>query len=244
MSEDERYFDAASKLIADMAKDEEGNIARAVDRLFETVRNRSLIHVFGSGHSHMGAEELFERAGGIVGINPILDPSLMPASKISSTLERTHGFGKTLFGFYAPNAGPGDTAIVISNSGRNPLPVEIAMEAGSRGMPVIALTSLAHARAFRSRHESGMLLTDIADIVIDTHVPAGDAAVRVKQDVMAGPLSTLAVVCILNEMVVRICRKMADAGLEPPILRSANVDGSEEYNRAMVRAFEGRGRLI
>ena len=238
------YFEAASELITRLSKDEGRNLDKAAIRLFETVKSKSLIHVFGSGHSHMGAEELFERAGGIAGINPILDVSVMPMSRISSNLERAHGFGKIMFDYYAPKASPGDTAIIISNSGRNPLPIEVALEAKARGVPVIALTSVAHAKAFKSRHGSGKLLVDFADIVVDTHVPAGDAAVDIADGLKAGPLSTIAVVCILNDLVVRICRMLAAAGIDPPIFRSANVDGSENKNAMFTRSFEGRGRLI
>ena len=138
-----------------------------------------MLHVFGTGHSHILAEEAFYRAGGLAAINPILDRRLMFFDGVmaSTQAERETGYAGRIL--EREDVRAGDAAIVASNSGRNAVPIEMAVEFQRRGVKVIAIASLTHSRAGHSRHALGRRLFEIADIVIDTRIPAGDAAIAI-----------------------------------------------------------------
>lgn len=141
----------------------------------ETCAADGRIYVFGSGHSHMIAEELYARAGGLALVKAILPQELMlidfPTK--STFIKRLSGYAAPLLDLYRLEAK--DVLLVISNSGRNPVPVEMAMAARNKGAKVIAITSLAHSKSCLARHASGLRLFETADVVLDNHVPAGDA---------------------------------------------------------------------
>lgn len=242
--DDRSFFRVAGDIMSLIEREEQSNIERAAESVIRTLESGSLVHVFGSGHSHMVAEEMFERAGGLLGINAMLEPSVMPHSKLGSFIERQGGVGKIIFDYYVPHPVKMDTMIVISNSGRNPLPIEIALSAKDEGMTVVAITSLSHSRAFASKHTSGRKLFEVSDIAIDTHVPAGDSSISISGNISVAPLSTVAGVCIANELVRRTVIRMIRDGKSPPVLRSGNLDGSSEHNATLMKRYAGKGRLL
>lgn len=138
-----------------------------------------LIHVFGTGHSHLLAEELYSRAGGLVAVNAILEPSVMlhEGSGKSGAVERLSGMARVIIDQEPIQAG--DLMIVASNSGRNAMPVEMALEARARGLKVAAITSLAHSRSQPANNPSGKRLFEVADVVIDNCGVPGDAVLEV-----------------------------------------------------------------
>ncbi len=208
-----------------------------------------VIHVFGAGHSHLLAEEAFWRAGGLVPIHPILDPNLTPlGGPRSSPLERLEGYARVLLS--GEELRPGEVMLVFSNSVINPLPVDMALAARELGLRVVGITSLAHSQRVASRHSSGQRLSDLADVVIDTHVPPGDASVDLKDLVgeeaagfPVGPLSTVIGALILNALVVEVARLRMSSGSEPIVFRSQNLPGSEEKNEALILRYRNRIRF-
>ena len=183
------------------------------------------LHVFGMGHSHMLAEELYVRAGGLACVNAILEPSLMlhedPAR--ATELERQEGLAAEILVKHEMRAG--DVLIVVSNSGRNPVPIEMALLAKERGLVVIALTSLAHSQAVASRHSSGGRLFEVADVVLDNGGEVGDAVLEVEgHPTRACPTSTVIGAAILNAVVAAIIEELLGMGVVPPVLVSSNVD--------------------
>lgn len=203
-----------------------------------------VIHAFGTGHSSLLAQELFYRAGGLVAINPILDPRLgFECGAFESTaFERTADGAAEL----SAKAGfrPGDAGIVISNSGANPLPVEMAIRMKTAGLKVVALTNIAQSRATTSRHASGKRLFELADAVLDNYAPAGDSTVDLKgMRVRLGPLSTIVGASILHAVIVEAAEMLAAKGRPPAAFSSANTgDVTADELRRRAEAYQDRIR--
>ncbi len=210
--------------------------AEVVSRVFA---GDGLLYVFGSGHSHMFAEEAFYRAGGPIQICPMLSPPHMlhEGAVRSTVLERTSGEAQALYERYAPDAST-DALLVVSNSGVNALPTELAARATEDGLPLLAITSVAYASSI---DRAGPRLHDLADVVIDNHAPPGDALVELAKDLPpAGPGSTVIGLAILNAILL----EAAEIGLlehgRAEVLLSANMPGAAEHNRELVARYRHR----
>lgn len=192
------------------------------------LQNKQLFF-FGTGHSHMLAEEAFYRAGGLKGVKPILETALMlhEGETKSTKLERIGGYASILLEEYKVEKE--DVIFIISNSGLNAVPVEMALGAKSIGAKVIAITNLMHSQKAKSRHSSQKKLYEIADIVIDNCGKVGDAAVYMETlNVSVGPTSTVIGAFIINSIVVQIVENCIDQGHIPEIYISANVEETQE----------------
>lgn len=217
-------------------------VLTAAEFVAATLRAGSLVHVFGAGHSALLAQEVFYRAGGLVAIRPILDRRLQFEDGViqSTEFERKHGAAHDL----AAAAGfrSGDTGIVVSNSGRNILPVEMAMEMRAAGMKVIALTNLKQSQTGKSLHPSGKRLFEYADAVLDNHCPSGDAAVTVAGIAAAmGPVSTIAGAALLHAVFIQTAAQLADEGTPPAVFQSANTGaGSLDELRSLITHYQDR----
>jgi uncharacterized phosphosugar-binding protein len=218
------------------AADSQGEAITAAGELVaHCLAGDGLVHLFGTGHSHMLAEELFYRAGGLINVNPILDTGLMlhESALASTDLERLEGYAAIVLNRYTFS--PPDVMIVISNSGRNAGPVEAALEARRRGLPVIALTALAYSQASRSRHSSGKRLFELADVVLDNGGVAGDAAVAVPG--LTGlicPTSTIIGATLLHAVVFEAVTRLLAQGIQPAIVHSANVDSDQDSRHRLI----------
>lgn len=232
------YFDVVRSLLDEVERAEAESMERAADLIAESIADGRVLHYFAAGHSHMLGEELFYRAGGLVPVNAIVEPALMVTNGAgkSSHMERLPGLARIILNDARISAG--DVMIVGSNSGVNPVPVEMAAEAKADGVKVIALTSVEGSRATPVRNSVGKHLYEIADIVIDTHVPCGDAAIRVDGvPQKTGPVSTVVGAAILNSIVVRVIEKLVERGIDPPIFMSSNTPGGLEHNEALLDEY-------
>jgi uncharacterized phosphosugar-binding protein len=184
--------------------------------------------VFGSGHSHIISEEAFFRAGGLAPVNPILDPRFLflEGAMESTRAERESGYAKTLLCRHDIQSD--DAAIIVSSSGRNAMPIEMALEMRYRGIKkVIAITNLSQSARSESRHASGKRLFELVDLVIDNCVPEGDAAVDMPDSVQKiGPTSTVAGAAIINAIIIEAAAALLQRGLPVPLLPSANIDST------------------
>ncbi|WP_324669518.1 SIS domain-containing protein [Geochorda subterranea] len=219
-----------------------GPIERAARLVAEAVGSGRLVHVFGSGHSHILAEEAFFRAGGILGVDPILETALMlhEGARKSTSMERLSGYARVIA--EDREFEPGDVLIVASNSGRNAVPVELAQEAKRLGLKVIAITSVAHSAATPSRAPSGLRLFEVADVVVDNLAPLGDACLEVQGlDRPVGPLSTVTGAAILNAVMVRAIELLAARGSPPSVIPSANLQPADGEPDPVVRLPSRRG---
>jgi uncharacterized phosphosugar-binding protein len=195
----------------------------------DTILAGGLVYTFGSGHSQLLSQEVHARAGGLYPVMQIVDP-------LWGRAERIEGLGEILLSGLPLKAG--ETIFVISNSGRNPEPIEVAMLARQMGLHVIVVTSLTHSMSVTSRHSSGKKLYELGEVVLDTGAPAGDASLSFKGlDVKAGAVSTVLGAAVLNAVMVEAIQYILDKGGKPPVLMSANLDGNEEYNAGVMANY-------
>lgn len=198
------------------------------------------LFAFGTGHGHLLALELFYRAGGLAQVVPMLEEELMlhRSASRSSQLERDPAWAEVLLDRYGPAAG--DVLVIASSSGRNAAPIELALRAAERGVAVIAVTGVAGSRARPTRHPSGRVLADVAEVVLDTAAPDGDAVLAVPgMGERMGPVSTILGAFLLHAVVLRAAELAAAAGHPPAVWRSANA-GGDEANAALLARLKAR----
>ncbi len=229
------YYSEVTSLLSKIRSTQSAAIAAAGAMVGKTIKGGGIVHTFGSGHSAAIAYEAHGRAGGLAAVSAIIDP-------LRGLAEKVEGYGKALM---APvRLGRNDLMIVISNSGRNALPIEVAMVARDNGLKVIAITSLAHSRSVTSRHSSGKRLFELADVVIDNMGEPGDAAVVLPGcDAPVGPTSTITGAYIMNEIMIAAVDWMLKNGVEPPVFKSANLDGSKEHNAKLRDRYNAPRKL-
>lgn len=239
MNKSLEYIENCKAIIEKICTDGAESIEKAADLLTETIIDNKRLYLFGTGHSHMLAEELFYRAGGLVNIQPILvEPLMLHISASESTLaERVEGYAEKIFTDYDISAN--DTVIIISNSGRNGVIVDMALLCKEKGVNVVALTNLEHTYAGASRHKSGKRLCEIADIVLDNFGCVGDACVNVEGvEGKICPTSTVTGALILNAVVAQAVDLCAKQGFIPEHFASSNVDGGDEINNKLVEKYK------
>ena len=235
-----RYFDHAQSKLKQVLEQELPNIKIAADFVTESCKNGGKFYVFGSGHSHMIAEELYLRAGGLALVHGILPAELMlhEMANKSTYLERIEGYSKAMVELYKVEAK--DTIMVISNSGRNAVPVEMCLAAKEKGAKVIAMTSMKHSSSCTSRHSSGKKMYEIADVTIDNCGEPGDAAFPIEGlDTTIGPTSSITGITIAQALVCQVVDNLVKEGIEPPVFKSSNVDGGDEHNNRMFDTYYG-----
>jgi uncharacterized phosphosugar-binding protein len=218
-------FEMLHAMIAEIEATQTESIQAAAKLVADCLEKDGLVHVFGTGHSHLLVEELFFRAGGIANVSPILDSGLMlhESALTSTDLERLEGYAAIVLKRY--NFSPGDVMIIISNSGRNQVPIEAAMEARKMGLPVIAVTAKSYSARQASRHSSGKRLFELADVVLDNCGKPGDAALEIEGLPMrAFPTSTITGAILVNAVVYEAVKQLLARGVTPPLLVSANID--------------------
>lgn len=234
----DNYFEKLGRLLSEVAECESEKIDAAIRSCYESLKNGKMIYTFGTGHSHLLAEEIFYRAGGLVRVYPILDEGLMlhAGAAKSTTLERLEGYAKILADHYALSEG--STIFIFSNSGRNAVTVEMAIEAKARGLTVVAITNMTHTSMATSRHRSGKKLCDVADIVIDNHGCYGDAAMEIGK-YKVGPTSTAIGAAILQAVVCGVVALSEENGTDIEVFSSSNIDGGDKINEAHIEKYTG-----
>lgn len=235
------YIENCKIIINRIASDGAVNIEKAANILAQSLMLNNRIFLFGTGHSHMLAEELFYRAGGLVNIQPILIEKLMLhiSASESTVVEREEGMAEKIFKEYSMREK--DTVIIISNSGRNGVIVDMALLCKEKGLNVVALTNLEHTFTGASRHKSGKRLCEIADVVLDNGGCVGDACVEI--DGISGkicPTSTVTGALILNAVVAEAVDICAKNNFFPDHFASANIDGGDEINDSLVEKYKNK----
>jgi uncharacterized phosphosugar-binding protein len=236
------YLSAAIRSLQELGAREATHLAQGSAWMAEAIAAGGLVRVFGTGHSRLLAEEIFFRAGGLAPIDAILEDSVSGYHDVtkSELTERLEGLGAIIVAHR--RLAPPDILIVISQSGRNAVPIEVADAARARGVRTIAITSLAHAGGQPSRHRSGRHLHDAVDLVIDSGTPAGDCAVGLPNGVPVGPLSGIVGAAIVQLLVIGAADRLLADGIEPPVFRSGNVDGGREASEALLDRYWDRVR--
>ncbi|MEW1643527.1 MULTISPECIES: SIS domain-containing protein [unclassified Streptomyces] len=238
-----QFFDAAITLLQ-RVRDEEAEPVRAAGTLLaDTVAEGGRLFAFGAGHSSLAAQDVVYRAGGLALMNLLTVPGVvgvdvMPAT-LGSALERVDGLASVVL--ETSPLREGDALVIISLSGRNALPVEMAMKARSLGVRVIGVTSVAYASETTSRHTSGTYLKDHCDVVLDSKIAIGDAELTLDTiPAPFAPASTAVTTALLQAVMATAAATLADRGIEPPLLRSGNVDGGHAWNRRVFEEYRDR----
>lgn len=239
------YFQKVSHLLEHVLENEKEHLQLAAEKVANSIEKGGIIQLFGCGHSHILTEEVFYRAGGLVPIKPILFEPLMlhEGAMRSSQLERKNDYAENFIKEHEIKAN--DIVFVLSTSGRNPVPVDVANYAREKGAFVIGITSLEYAKSQPSRHKSGKHLFNSVDLVIDNHSAKGDAILAYeKVKIKFGPTSTVVGATILNSIFAEAIKIMADRGFEPPIFLSGNMEDSDAHNEALVKKYQERIPLL
>ena len=233
----QQYLEQVKGLVEAVADTQAQAMEQAADAVAKALMDGGMVYTFGTGHSHILAEEIFYRAGGLAKVYPILDAPLMlhTAAARSSEMERLSGYAKLLLDD-CRNIRQGDILFLFSNSGRNTVAIEMAEEARKRGMVTVCITNLTHSKSVTSRHPSGLRLFEACDIVIDNLGAVGDACVNIR-DVVCGPTSTAIGAMIMQAIVCAAVEKVYELGGTPEVFLSGNIDGGDEYNHRYIERY-------
>ena len=199
------------------------NIIKSSTYGFESVSNKARFYALGTGHSHIMPEELYARFKGTDMVTSILMPEFMLHQFFtkSTTIERLASYADIVLGMYPMEKG--DTLMLVSNSGRNGLLVELALRAKQKGVNLITCTNYPQAQIVSSRHASGKNMIDFADVIIDNCGEYGDACHEIMDGLKMGSTSN---------MVITMIAQMINAVL-------INLqEGQKESNMAVLNRFE------
>jgi uncharacterized phosphosugar-binding protein len=236
MSAIDKYYSRISEIMNDVFNKERDTMEKAAQLIAEANEQRRSIFGFGCNHAGLITLELFYRSGGMVTINPIRAPGMMleiSPPTMTSEMERMLGYGKIILDNEPVKAG--DVLILHSVSGRNAVTIDMAQAAKDKGMTLIVVTNMNTATSVSSRHPSGKLLHDFADIIIDNHGDHGDATVKLEGfEQKIASSSTVVGAAILNAIMVRACEILLEKGINPPVFMSGNIDGGDAYNKAVI----------
>ena len=238
-----KYLDKALELVQRLRDEQLGNIEQAAEMIAGAVAEGHTLYAWGGPHSSLPVQDIFWRAGGLALVNPIFTPGLSLEQGplyLTSVYERAEGAGREFFSQIG--AEPGDVMILLSTSGRNAFPVDMATSAKEAGLKVIGLTSLTYTRSVSSRHSSGKKMYELCDIVLDNLSVPGDAVLedgRLPQKV--GPTSGWMGCLILQALMAEVAERLAEKGIEPPIYFALNLDGQQEYSEYLYHLRRTRG---
>ena len=229
------YYARANAMLATAWDANAATIARLAPLLGASVARGEVIHTFGSGHSEIIAREIVGRAGGLVCITSINDPT-------AGFIENLVGYGTKLVERYDRQyeLRAGEAVIVISNSGKNSSPIEVALHAKKKGCVVIGLTSLAMSTTAKTVHPDGRKLHELCDYTLDNGGVPGDAIMTVTDSVATGPTSTFIGGSLLNWLMISTMEWLRDHGHDLPVLRSQNIPGAIEHNRKVGEKYKYR----
>jgi uncharacterized phosphosugar-binding protein len=230
------YFNKVEERLRVVLENEREKLMKAAEKVAEVIQNGGIVQMFGCGHSHILTEEVFYRAGGLVPIKPILfEPLMLHDGAIrSSQLERQNDYAELFL--EKEDIRANDVVFVISTSGRNPVPIDVAQYAKEKGAFVIGITSLEYSKSQPSRHKSGKYLLNVVDLVINNHSVPGDAILtHDKVKVPFAPTSTVVGATILNSVLANAIEIMAESNVEPPIFLSGNLEGADQHNKSLIK---------
>ncbi|MGL4453200.1 MAG: SIS domain-containing protein [Sarcina sp.] len=227
-----KYYNLITEKLEQVMSYEKENILKAAKFVAQAIENGGILQSFGSGHSYAAAIEVAGRAGGYI-------PSKIIERPDFGELEIVEGVGTVMM--KKSKIDVHDIFFIISNSGRNPLPIEIAKAARENGAKVVVVTSLDVSKNSKSNHSEGKNLFEYADVILDNHSVEGDCAISMEGlDVNVGPTSTIVASLLLNSVILESYDILIKKGIKPPIFMSANVDGGREFNQKLLKKYEHR----
>jgi uncharacterized phosphosugar-binding protein len=235
MSSADAYFAQSNVFLARARETNAATLKKLGAIIGQSVASGGVIHTFGSGHSEVISREIIGRAGGLVCVSGLYDPT-------GGFVENMVGYGTKIAERYDRQYGllAGETIIVISNSGKNASPIEVALYAKEKQMTVVGLTCVAMSQTATTVHPGGKKLHEVVDYVLDNGGTPGDSIVDLGDGTKAGPTSTIVGAMLLNLLALEVTDWLKAHGHTPPILRSQNLPGAIEYNRELGKRYKGR----
>jgi uncharacterized phosphosugar-binding protein len=229
------YYSRANAMLATAWEKNASTIAHLAPILGASVARGEVIHTFGSGHSEIIAREIVGRAGGLVCITSINDPT-------AGFIENLVGYGTALVGRYDRQyeLRRGEVVIVISNSGKNASPIEVALYAKQKGCVVVGLCSVGMSSTAKTVHPGGKNLHALCDYVLDNGGVPGDTVMQLTPEIATGPTSTFIGGSLLNWLMLSTMEWLKTNGHDVPVLRSQNIPGAIEHNRAVGAKYKHR----
>jgi uncharacterized phosphosugar-binding protein len=233
------------RLLTDTVSGQEHLIRQAAGIFSETILSGRMVHVFGSGHSRIMVEEMWPRYGSFPGFNPIVELSLTfhnlvvgaNGQRQAMFLENTAGLAERILRNY--DVTPQDSALIISSSGCNIVPIEMAELLRQKGIPVVAILTLEHSSKSESKRADGRKLGDFADLILDTGAPAGDAMVYIDGlDTPVSPGSTVGGAMIINCIKAEVAKILTERGQPPKVLTGAALVGQERAVELFESAYD------
>ena len=246
LKSDTQFLELALANLERVEQEQIGNIQKAADLMADAIAQDKLIHVYGGGgHTCLCMCEMFFRAGGFACINPIMDIAISPFNQSLKYLEieRTENYAQGLIRYY--DLKKDDVLIIFSNVGVNGVTIDAALESKSRGVKLIAVSSSYWQKELSMdhfvRHHSKKHLFDLADICIDDYNPVGDAVMHIEGlSTPLCPISGIVDFYIIHRLEIETVKNLLALGIDPPIWRSANVPGGDEYNAKYVAKYISR----
>ncbi len=245
------WFREAAAVLARVADTQAEGIETASRWCADAIAADGLVHLFGTGHSRIPVEEMFPRYGSYPGFNPIVELSMTFHTEVVGAngqrqamfIERVPGLAEVILSNF--RFGPHDVMMVFSASGLTAVPVEMARGARARGLPVIAVTSVAQSLAGEPEPAAGARLMEVADLVLDVCTPPADALVTIDSlDTPIGPGSTVGAVAIVNAVKVRTAELLVERGAMPPVMTRASVVGAERSKTLFEQAYREHARRV
>jgi uncharacterized phosphosugar-binding protein len=242
---------AHSRRLLDAAAAQEAQVRQAAGWFAATILAGRMVHLFGSGHSRILVEEMWPRYGSFPGFNPLVELSLSNHNLVvgcngqrqAMFLENVPGLAERILRNF--ELSPVDSALVASSSGCNVVPIEMAEGFRRRGIRVVAVVSRAHAAASPSRDPRGVKLQDVADLVLDTGAPVGDAMVRVPGlDTPVAPGSTVGGCLLVNMIKAEVAARLTEAGCPPRVLTAGALAGAERSAELFEAAYDEHARRL
>jgi uncharacterized phosphosugar-binding protein len=244
------YLQRCRELLEAVAR-QQPQIQTAANWFAQTILAGRMVHLFGSGHSRILVEEMWPRYGSFPGFNPIVELSLSfhnlvvgpNGQRQAMFLENVAGLAERILRNF--DLSPQDSAFVISSSGCNIVPIEMAEQFRKGQIKVVALISRRHSETSKSRHSSGKRLQDFADLVLDTGAPAGDAMVQIPGlETPVAPGSTVGGCFIVNAIKAEVAARLTQAGQPPRVLTASCVIGSEKATALFEAAYDEHARRL
>jgi uncharacterized phosphosugar-binding protein len=250
MSYTQQYLSKCQGLIETVSK-QESQILNAANLFAETILAGRMVHVFGSGHSRIMVEEMWPRYGSFPGFNPIVELSLTfhnlvvgaNGQRQAMFLENVPGFAaQILRNFDLKNV---DTALVISSSGCNVVPIEMAEIFSNSGIKTVGIISKAHSEASISKKADGKKLQDFCEIVLDSGAPIGDAMIKIDNlETPVSPGSTIGSCLIINSIKAELANLLTQAGHPPKVLTAGAIIGAEKATEIFQAAYDEHAHRI
>ncbi len=243
------WLSATRRVLDDIESSQLPSIQRAAELMADSIGADHWVHTFGCGHATIPVEEMYPRIGGFVGFHPMVELPLTFFTHITGEmgihqflfLERAEGYGEAIMKSYTFDKR--DTMWIFSHTGINAVNIDIALRAKELGMRVVATGSAEEAG--KSRHASGKTLFEIADVVIDTRVPAGDSSVPLKNHFdKVGPVSTMAFVTVVWMTITAVAQILTERGVKLFIHPSHNIPGDTTARERLDAALAEYKRRI